>query len=131
MEGINAAILIIRGLSVLATVFGVIIVISAFNSYKLNEGCVAGSALPTALFCFIVSATLLIFSNLIGPMLSSSEELVSQRSEYVVYIDGEEVDKDKIDLSLYRIRYDDEKGVIYATPRQDSRVIPMFIPFIR
>lgn len=42
------------------------------------------------------------------------------RSGYTVYIDGEEVDPEKIDLSLYSKRYDDENQVIYATPKGDD-----------
>lgn len=37
--------------------------------------------------------------------------------EYTVYIDGQEVDSDKIDASLYDITFDDENGVAYATHR--------------
>ncbi len=36
-------------------------------------------------------------------------------SGYTVYIDGQEVDSDKIDASLYNITFDDENGVAYAT----------------
>jgi len=36
-------------------------------------------------------------------------------SEYTVFLDGEEVDLDKIDISLYAISYDDEKKIIYIT----------------
>ncbi len=40
------------------------------------------------------------------------------RTGYVVYLDGQEVDSDKLDLSLYSVRYDDEKKVVYATHRR-------------
>ncbi len=42
------------------------------------------------------------------------------RTGYVVYLDGQEVDSDKIDLSLYSVRYDDEKKVAYATHRYSN-----------
>ena len=39
------------------------------------------------------------------------------RGNYAVYLDGNEVDRDKIDLDLYKKSYDDEKGVIYITSK--------------
>ncbi len=42
------------------------------------------------------------------------------RSNYTVYLDGQEVDRDKVDLSLYKVRYDDEDKVIYITAKTND-----------
>ena len=49
--------------------------------------------------------------------LNRKESALAERSDYTIYLDGNEVDPDKIDLHLYRISYDDEKEAIYITSK--------------
>ena len=78
---------------------------------------------------------ILIISALMICILSSSidrgpsEELKEQRNEYTVYLDGNEIENNKIDLSLYSVKYDDDKRIAYATKKSDTNFIPLFIPW--
>ena len=65
-------------------------------------------------FILIFFSIIIIFFSFLHPNKAIPEELKLQRSEYTVYLDGEEVDNNKIDLNLYRTTYDDEKKVVYA-----------------
>jgi len=47
--------------------------------------------------------------------IPTPEEEISERLHYEAYLDGEKVDIDKLDLSFYKITYDDEKNIIYLT----------------
>ena len=51
------------------------------------------------------------------------------RSEYTVYLDGNEVEADKIDLSLYKVSYDDEKKIAYATQKTDDGTLGILTGF--
>ena len=57
------------------------------------------------------------------------EGVVSEpdRSGYTAYLDGNEVDLDKIDLSLYNVSYDDENGIIYLAGKSDDSDTMIFI----
>lgn len=60
------------------------------------------------------------------------EELnVCKQSGYTVFLDGEEVDANKIDLSLYTTSINHEEKVIYATKKESDNgdsVIPILWP---
>ena len=58
------------------------------------------------------------------------KEIEEQRSEYTIYLDGEEVDPEKIDLSLYKVKYDDEKGIAYATTQTQRSTEQEFITWM-
>lgn len=42
-------------------------------------------------------------------------DLKNKRENYTYYLDGQEVDSDKIDLTLYNYRYNDEEECVYIT----------------
>ena len=50
-------------------------------------------------------------------------------SGYTIYLDGVEVDSDKIDISLYKCSYDDENKIVYMTDKDETRTnIPIYVP---
>ena len=63
-----------------------------------------------------------IFNFMIAGTLGYGFKYIQQcefdiRGNYTVYLDGNEVDRDKIDLDLYKKSYDDENGIIYITAK--------------
>jgi len=83
--------------------------------------------------CFVIIGMLLLAFR---TQLSESSYTINEKtkpvernlSEYTAYLDGESVDLDKINLSFYRVKYDDEKKIIYLTEKKDTTFIPFFIP---
>ena len=51
------------------------------------------------------------------------------RQNYTVYLDGQEVDSDKIDLSLYKVKYDDDKQIAYATHNDNDTLVAVFLGY--
>lgn len=56
--------------------------------------------------------------------VQAQQELNTARESYTYYLDGIEVDTDKIDLDLYIISYDDDKQEAYMT-RNSGQKIPI------
>ena len=51
--------------------------------------------------------------------------------EYIVYLDGQEVDIRKIDISLYSYSINHEEKVVYVTQKQQSNTNrTSFLPFV-
>jgi len=74
---------------------------------------------------------LLCIKEFIIPNMPQYQEVPTRDlSTYTAYLDGEEVDLDKIELSYYKVKYDDEKQIVYLTYKQnnDNMYIPIFIP---
>ena len=67
---------------------------------------------------FILSCLVLSLSVvLVGEACDFYQETKTMRNEYTVYIDGVEVDKTKIDLSQYRLTFNEEEHEVYATSK--------------
>ncbi len=58
-----------------------------------------------------------------GGVIAAKNAPVIDRSGYIVYLDGEETDPDKIDIRMYRASYDDEKQVVYLSKRSGVKII--------
>lgn len=56
--------------------------------------------------------------------IQAQQELDVARKSYTYYLDGTEVDLDKIDLNLYVVSYDDDKQEAYMT-RSSGPKIPI------
>lgn len=52
--------------------------------------------------------------------------LKSRRESYTYYLDGEEVDKSKVDASQYQCSYDDTNECVYMTHKEDRFVLWWF-----
>lgn len=56
--------------------------------------------------------------------IQAQQKLDTARESYTYYLDGVEVDLDKIDLDLYVVSYDDDKQEAYMT-RNSGQKIPI------
>jgi len=54
------------------------------------------------------------------------DALNSRRESYTYYLDGEEVDKAKVDASQYQCSYDDTNECVYMTHREDRFILWWF-----
>lgn len=61
--------------------------------------------------------------------IQHSKSTLEQTQGYTYYYNGQEIDKNTIDLSMYRYTVDDEKRTVYITDqKQKSHSIPIVIP---
>lgn len=62
--------------------------------------------------------TVLIIAGCAGIITDTKIEHTRDISKYTIYLDGNEVDMDKIDIKLYKRSYDDENLKIFLTHRK-------------
>lgn len=108
----------LRAVSIILVFIGLIFIILNAFDIKRGAGEKRGKHLIMSVTLCILSSMLLFASANIDRIVIS-DETRELRTSYTVYLDGEEIDPDKIDLSLYTVKYDDEKGIVYATARND------------
>ena len=77
-------------------------------------------AIAPIMFLIVLAAIFLAASPFLKEKMLQAEEKNAIRNEYTVYLDGEEIDPDKVDLSLYSVKYDDDKQIAYATRKVDD-----------
>ena len=60
-----------------------------------------------------------------------SAEEIAIENEYTAFLDGQEIDINKIDLSQYEVTVNHEKEEVYITYKQksNSSMYPVFIPY--
>ena len=73
--------------------------------------------LITGLAIFCTLAFLIVVS------IPNPPEVQRNLSEYTCYLDGQEVDLNKVDLSLYDKTFDDDFKIIYITKKSDPTVV--------
>lgn len=80
----------------------------------------------TAIFgMFIFVAAVGIVLMLISWNDTKNTQLKIESGTYTCYYNGEEVDPETIDISLYEYVVDDIKKTVYFTDKQKSRIIPV------
>ena len=80
----------------------------------------------TAIFgIFIFVAAVGIGLMLISWNDTKNTQLKIESGAYTCYCNGEEVDPETIDISLYEYVVDDIKKVVYFTNKRGSRIIPV------
>lgn len=77
-------------------------------------------AIAPIMFLIVLAAIFLAVSPFLKEKMLQAEEKNAIKNGYTVYLDGEEVDSDKVDLSLYSVKYDDDKQIAYATRKVDD-----------
>lgn len=65
----------------------------------------------------VFGITILIITGVAGIITTNKIEKTRDISQYTLYLDGNEVDMDKIDIKLYNRSYDDENLKIFLTNR--------------
>lgn len=77
--------------------------------------------------CFLI---LFILTKAISVVhVQQAKATLEQTQEYTYYYNGQEVNKDAIDLSMYRYTVDDEKNIVYITDQKEtSHGYPIVIP---
>ena len=113
----------------IAGAFGAILIVIGFF-------CILEGFLGYSHKAVIIGALLIIVGSLFigGGVIAAKNAPVIDRSGYTVYLDGEKVDPDKIDIRMYRVSYDDEKQEIYLSKKSGVRIIstgrgtPIIIP---
>ena len=66
----------------------------------------------------VFGITILIIAGVAGIITTNKIEKTRDISQYTIYLDGNEVDMDKIDIKMYKQSYDDENLKIFLTNRQ-------------
>ena len=77
-------------------------------------------AIAPIMFLIALAAVFLATFPFLKEKMQQAEEKNAIRNEYTVYLDGEEIDSDKVDLRLYSVKYDDNKQIAYATHKVDD-----------
>ena len=67
--------------------------------------------------CLVLAVLVLIFGSVSTCVTYDYFELEKAKKCETWYLNGEEVDKDKIDLLLYNFTVDEENGVVYISTR--------------
>ena len=75
------------------------------------------------IFIFVVAVGIVLM--LISWNDTKNMKLKIQSGTYACYYNGEEVNPETIDISMYEYRVDDIKKVVYFTDKQRSRIIPV------
>ncbi len=96
----------------LVALLGFVITVIAWFSSKTRK-----TSFIFGLSCIVCVVTL-ITTMLLGWGRNGVLDHMREDAGYVIYLDGEEVDRDKIDIRLYTHSYDDENKKIFLTNKR-------------
>lgn len=90
-----------------------LIVVIGFTIYDYKE---RNSILPDVFFLY-VGISFVFLSFIIARDVAEKKEYGDARTQYAVYLDGDEVEYDKVCLENYTIDFNDEKQEIYLSSK--------------
>lgn len=87
---------------------------------------ISGKLLLGSFFIYVACTIFAISLNLRYELPRSNDikNIKANIGEYTVFYNGEEVDKEHINIDDYRISYDLDKKEVYLAPKDDITLVP-------